>query len=136
MLFLASDESSYITVPDIHAHWGAISILRCGGGRLPLTRCRRGWKSRRFRAPLLHGGSVDAGLWRQEPAWAGLRRRRRTGTQMNLAPRRVRRTCRYPFRAPAVRPSMKYRWKKMKRQAIGMVAIVEAAIAAPHIGAC
>src|SRR5579862_832506 len=45
-------------------------------------------------------------------------------------------TRRYPFSAPAVRPLMKYRWKKMNRQAIGMVAMVEAAIAAPHIGAC
>ncbi len=43
---------------------------------------------------------------------------------------------RYPFTAAAVKPLMKYRWKNANKQAIGTVATVEAAIAAPHIGAC
>jgi hypothetical protein len=30
-----------ITVSDIHVDWVAISILRYGGGRFPLTRCRK-----------------------------------------------------------------------------------------------
>ena len=42
----------------------------------------------------------------------------------------------YPFTAAAVSPLIKYRWKNTNSAAIGIVATVESAIAAPHIGTC
>jgi hypothetical protein len=40
-----------------------------------------------------------------------------------------------PFTAAAVRPLMKYFWKNANRTAMGSVATVDAAMAAPHSGA-
>jgi len=95
----------------------------CPGGRQDGTGVR-------FGSPVLRSARADprARGHRVAPAslYAEDRRRPRTTRCDGYRPRR------YPFRAPAVRPWIRWRWRKTKRAATGRVLIMMPAESWPH----